>query len=675
MRLKYVELSGFRGYRNLVRIEFGCDFTVIDGRNGVGKSTVFDAIEFALTGTIAKYSDAKADGESVDNYIWWRGSNPGPEERYVKVGFDQNGTIIEVTRTSLRPDEPENLSYIVRLLCDDNISPEFALPQLCKSSIIRDELIAKLSLDLKETERFSLVSSAIGATGSDAWSEKTKLLVKLAKAELQRAEDNAQNSLASRAQAAVTVDEARASLLSERDFRNAVSQLQSLLNGKVAPDGLVVAGRDEIAKERASIASLRTLIELDEKRRSAEDDLLVFESQIAELSKTGRSLVIDLEDLALKLASTTQDASFSDHANELAQLAAVGEAVGCVDNECPLCNSKISQQQFADGLRNLREEAIRLEGEAVRIAGLKRQYEDGLRSRSRIEAEIQSLIKSRTERQEVVREFKAKSSTLLLDQAFTRNDIDARIANAEARIQSILKLLPLVDSAGRNSQLLRTEAVLAREQSSVIEAEKRLADARRSEMNAQSLSKAVKRAAGETVTLRLERILPLITELYERLRPHQDFKKIDFKIRGEIRRHLTFRVGDDVNPQFVFSSGQRRATGLAFLIAVHLSIAWSKWESLMLDDPVQHIDDFRSVHLAEMLGHLVSEGRQVICAVEDAALADLICRKMPVKSDRSGKRITLGQNDVGDVDVVSDDSLVKNPTRVLFSETTNLAVS
>ena len=51
MRLRYVHLHGFRGYRKPVRIDFAESFTIIDGRNGVGKSTIFDAVEFALTGT------------------------------------------------------------------------------------------------------------------------------------------------------------------------------------------------------------------------------------------------------------------------------------------------------------------------------------------------------------------------------------------------------------------------------------------------------------------------------------------------------------------------------------------------------------------------------------------------------------------------------------------------
>jgi predicted ATP-binding protein involved in virulence len=37
MRLAYVNLCGFRGYQKAVHFEFAENFTVIDGRNGVGK--------------------------------------------------------------------------------------------------------------------------------------------------------------------------------------------------------------------------------------------------------------------------------------------------------------------------------------------------------------------------------------------------------------------------------------------------------------------------------------------------------------------------------------------------------------------------------------------------------------------------------------------------------------
>ena len=91
VRISYISLCGFRGFKEPVRIEFAHGFNVISGRNGVGKSTLCDAVEYVLTGTIYKYSDAKASGESVEDYIWWRGESK-PVENFVEVGFvDDSG--------------------------------------------------------------------------------------------------------------------------------------------------------------------------------------------------------------------------------------------------------------------------------------------------------------------------------------------------------------------------------------------------------------------------------------------------------------------------------------------------------------------------------------------------------------------------------------------------------
>ena len=143
-----------------------------------------------------------------------------------------------------------------------------------------------------------------------------------------------------------------------------------------------------------------------------------------------------------------------------------------------------------------------------------------------------------------------------------------------------------------------------------------------------------------------------MAELYKRMRPHPLWQDIEYSVRGDVRR-FKLQVGDQINPQFVFSSGQRRTTGLAFLLSLNLSIAWNKWKSILLDDPVQHIDDYRTVNLAEVLSHLCAGGRQFICAVEDGALAGLICRRLPKSTQYSGKRITLGTELDGSLAILS----------------------
>jgi len=174
--------------------------------------------------------------------------------------------------------------------------------------------------------------------------------------------------------------------------------------------------------------------------------------------------------------------------------------------------------------------------------------------------------------------------------------------------------------------------------------------------------------------LRLERVLPLMSELYRRLRPHPIWGDIEYKIRGDVRRFLKLQVGNELNPQFIFSSGQRRATGLAFLLSVNLSLAWSKWRTILLDDPVQHIDDFRSIQLTEVVAQLLAGGRQIICAVEDAALADLLCRRLPVNRQGDGKRVTLGPAPDGSLTKLQEFELAPLPQHSLVTGSQRLAV-
>jgi len=53
-------------------------------------------------------------------------------------------------------------SEIESVLCVAGSRPEAALQQICRTSILRDELISELSLDLTDSERAELVHAAIG---------------------------------------------------------------------------------------------------------------------------------------------------------------------------------------------------------------------------------------------------------------------------------------------------------------------------------------------------------------------------------------------------------------------------------------------------------------------------------------------------------------------------------
>ena len=163
MKVDFVELSGFRGVRDQLRVDFSDGFVVLVGRNGAGKSTVIDAIDFAMTGTINRFAVKEAKGGGLSDHIWWRG-NGTAEAHYVSVGFvEDDGTRFSVVRDRDRGLNME-VDNIIEKLCKTTTAPAPPMETLIQTSIVRDELITALSLDLPEQGRFKAVRYAIGAT-------------------------------------------------------------------------------------------------------------------------------------------------------------------------------------------------------------------------------------------------------------------------------------------------------------------------------------------------------------------------------------------------------------------------------------------------------------------------------------------------------------------------------
>ena len=249
MKLDFVRVCGFRGFRNVVRINFSESFTIIDGRNGAGKSTIFDAVEYALTGTISKYLDAKASGESVDDYLWWTDENKASDslsERFVEVGFCNGDERFEIRRTPLDPAYLD-CSWLTDKLIDLEYAPEQAITQLCASTIIRDEHIARLSLDLKEGERFRMLRDAIGAIDAETWIGRSKTLHSQSQKRLQSANSNVGQARSRQVAGQQQMDQARASIPPSSVLSEAVSRLQSSLDTNAPIDQLPDLARRRLA--------------------------------------------------------------------------------------------------------------------------------------------------------------------------------------------------------------------------------------------------------------------------------------------------------------------------------------------------------------------------------------------------------------------------------------------
>lgn len=674
MRLSYVHLYGFRGYREPVRLEFSDSFTIIDGRNGVGKSTIFDAVEFALTGTISKYLDAKADGESVADYIWWAG--PGAQDQdlshhFVEVGFSDGDAQFAIRRTPLDPKDFDVRVKAEHLFRPD-AAPREAIAQLCNSTIIRDEHIARLSLDLKEGERFTMLRDAIGAVDAEDWIKRAQAIHSAAAARTKAAQGEVEAAGIAQANAARQLDQARASLPALDVVGQASARLQRTLETNGSGSQLSNFARQRLAAITLEIENLQSLIAGFARFEGAQRGLSDTEERLSRASVAAATAQLRYDEAVSALSASPEASDFSTQARQLENLVELGRQLGLRDGHCPLCASGISHDDFSHGLDQALSIAKGLDTQAVDQAQRERERDAALRE---VQTTKQAFLNATAERDRLATSIKDFETLLLaasLENA-TAAEIENRLAKVEAARQSIASDLRIFDTLSIDRVIARVTGEQSAAAERVRSAEVRLGRARTAEARAKSIYDAARRAAAETLQLRLDRVIPLMSELYKRLRPHPVWGDIEYSVRGDVKRFLTLKVDGEVNPQFVFSSGQRRATGLAFLLSVNLSIAWSKWQSILLDDPVQHVDDFRTVHLAEVLAQLCASGRQVICAVEDSALADLMCRRLPSTVSLPGKRISLGADASGALAIVDEQTIAALSRRSLVSADNSLS--
>ncbi|WP_439588240.1 AAA family ATPase [Hydrogenophaga sp.] len=676
MRLDFVEVCGFRGFRDLVRINFGRGFTVITGRNGVGKSTLCDAIEFAITGSIGKYAVEKAAKESLSDYLWWRGEGV-PKAHYVTASFvDDDGKLFAITRTR-ESGADRSADEIHAALCRGP-APDDALRQLTRTSIIRDEWIAALSLDLSETERFDLVRSALGALeGSEAGSRAKEVVTaaEAAHSKDEAAYEAARSRLADRL---MQQSETQAALSRSGDVSSALQVI-----GAAAPDAppeltaRLTAGRNALANGRTRLGRMGEALQRGREIASAHAAYnapeAVADREAASVAHAAAQSAHQAAQHAISEAEQhlLREEEMDAIAASLSLLVEHGERLGLHDSHCPLCAAHRTSDEFVAGLAAARRRITSL------VSGVQFAHEAlatakaNARQPSSTFQEAVAAVQAHADELSRLREQEATHADFCnqweIEPRFIQDldGLEQAISPERDRLIDLERALLVLEASQAVTRMSSVESNISALRSEI----EKLAQAVNRSQNAVTVSReierSVRRVSAEIIDERLAQISPLLNELYQRLRPHADWRTIDYSIRGDVRRFLSLKVGDGLNPQFVFSSGQRRAAGLAFLLSVHLARAWTPLRSLLLDDPVQHIDDFRALHLVEVLAALRLDGRQIICAVEDSALADLLCRRLVSTATEGGRRVDIGLGPLGTTSVATDLEVYPMPVSVL----------
>jgi DNA repair exonuclease SbcCD ATPase subunit len=660
MKIRKINLTGYRGVRGLIEIPCGPAFTVICGRNGTGKSSVCDALEFVLTGTLDRYREESERGEKISDYLWWRGKPAVPSHSVVVELEEVGGSVFTLGRVQGSDTRPDQIDR----LCVQSLAPSDWVNQLCLTTIIRDETIARLSTDQPERERFEFVLQAIGLASSVAIERNTSEIAKY----LTGIESDARNAYDQRRQSveSLTFDLSRARISATKASQESITRLREIYRQQLEKP---LADLSDLTKTIAQrIAQQRTRMETLGKLRERKDTLdrqiarvnsLAYQENVRSLESQRDRLQTTLDTTrqrrdAIKKARSEQETD-APVLTSLALLREHGGKLGLHDGKCPLCGSAVTVREFEAHLKTLddtvHQESETLAGLIRQDSQLDREYE---LSRLELNKVVTALSEARSlgetlEKELNILEKEVEQAGVKLDAALLAGEIQ----KCNETVASLNEDLMVVEAYAAIHRVTELTELLRGAQQSAESAEKQLSTILRAQTTTQEVADAAKRVSNEIVRERLAFLKPLFLELCDRIRPHSDWPDIDFLLRGDVRPFLSFMIGDGLNPRFVFSSGQRRALGLAFLLAVYLSRGWCKLETLILDDPIQHVDDYRALHLVETLAALRMLGRQIICTVEDPALADLLCRRLRSNSNEPGIRIDLGYEPGEGVRIVS----------------------
>lgn len=678
MRLSQVEVEGFRAFGARVQFDMAGDVVVLVGPNGVGKTSFFDALVWGLFGQI-KRLPATRDAVGQD-YV--RNQFFPTREPLVTLFLadGDNASVIRRTERSIVVAEtdremrgPEADSWVRRLVLPVGESTSTApVDAFERTFLLGQERIVDFVRDTIPRDRFDSLSTLLGAdvvrqfyTKVGVWRRTVATAANSADADVARAD---------RAGEALRLQklsyEARASRAAAPTVERLKSALASL-SGPAAEIGLV-SGNAAPADLEALIAQLDDLVG---QARHAIERAAAGETEadrLAALKPEIDRLDARLEELAG--AQRTSAASLRTAGDRAKQIEA---RLGALEQERLRVNAQLEKDQqdrlqLATFLTNARThvtgETCPVCGQPIitadvlhRLDGLLKEIPSGERdlaaSLSELDARRANLDR---ERGEVAREFRTARTTnsqLVSEISAVKTELgtwkaDLRELSASWGGRALSAIKPAASSErSRASRLLvqledlkdQADTLLARQNlesldTSGLKLDEERASATRRQAFVRNAADVLDKVASDAKALEISvvqesiaRHLPLLQAVYRRLNPHPLFETLEvrfgsFAERGEVYYRVAAGQASG-NASMLFSTAQLNAVAVSVFVSLNLLRPAGGLNLLLLDDPVQNMDDYNVLGLVDLLRSLRPH-RQLIISTHDASIGDLIRRKL-----------------------------------------------
>ncbi len=679
MKLKRLEIAGFRAFGASAQIDLNANAVILLGVNGSGKTSLFDAVMWSLSGCLPR---VEGPGGSVISEF----ATSDEARVAIEVEFD-DGECLSVVRSRTRGDEQARLLVEVngsvlrageaqvelyrRLWPEALSAPEGKASltrALTRCVYLQQDLVRQfVELD-DDSERFHTISELVGV------GRVRELQVELDKA--RRGWSQATNRLDAEAEP----DRRR---LAELDDRLERLSAESSPVSSLLPDWRVWWKRyaetfeDVPAPPAADAPNAVGALDDALKRLAAEhrgDDRRLLEAEtllkeLVEDQEWEQAEPLEPLNALLKEAKTaTEDSQAAlerarklerehrEHAlcaeEHAAQLSALAElALKHLGERCPVCTQEYDRDQTLAHLRSLINEStvgpVETGSDGSDIDSLGKELVDRQRQAQEIEADL-----ARRHTQEQARELAQSRRAERIAAMGLASDASADdmlrdlIATADQRRRSSAELREAGESLAlalaKSSEVTR-RAELTREREAlalaVEESTSAVAARRETGELAGRILETLRTSAEQLVQAQLGQIEPLVERVYARVDPHPAFRRVRLSSRFEHSRgRISTSVEDALanvvvkRPGTVLSSSQLNALAVSIFLALNLGVPALPLDSVLLDDPLQSLDDINLLGLVDLLRR-TSQRRQLIVSTHDSRFASLLERKLRPAAD------------------------------------------
>ena len=708
MRVRSIEISGFRAFSGQVNLNLDGDVVLVVGANGQGKTSLFDAILWAITGGMTRLEHQ----ESVVSLY----SESGEAQVQVTIASDDDREILISRRHDGRSDrlyvEDGDKTFsgneaeyeLIRRLWPEGSGtnePREALRLAFERGIYlqQDVLTGFLTADT-ENDRFNAITQIMGAglvTELQASLESSRLAWSRATNQLRaQTVDTEERRSRLGAQLREMIEMAPTDQVQQSEWISWWTEAMSL--GVPELDVPRVESSDAHAAIDTAMSQLRA-IRLSRERRG--EDLRGLLEMVRELSgpqdnldelqqaveESNRALSVARETLAeaeLRASEIRRgQVQVRSEQEELRVLAEV--ALRHLHDYCPVCQQTYDRdatRERLNGLINIASPTPGFSDAMPDLAALATEVQLKENQASAAELALQDArrqVQIRADRQERINVGMAENEVTVTDGTLTSSALEAAIEENNQHIARIATVgghgETIALSLARTGQLARQRELGQEVQqlnSELLVANVEIQTREETREAISQMIESLRDASSDMVVSELSRLEYLLQRIYAAADPHPEFRTVRLITRMRQGRGRLFAELVDQqhgfhrqDPQDFLSSSQLNVLAVSVFLALNLSMPSLPVQLAILDDPLQSLDDLNLLGMVDILKRL-REQRQLMISTHDSRFASLLERKLrPISISQRTVRVELsGWNSTGPLVTQTDVERDSTPIRI-----------